>query len=103
MLKLTFFLTAVLIVAYGFSLSLPITIPWTILILGIITMIIHLSILFYRRGEIYPPAGRFHRPLQIFTKAPMLKALAIFAIAIFLSGLVNGGLPEAFKSFCSLR
>jgi O-antigen ligase len=94
-LTLTASLTTVLIVAYAFSLSLPITIPWTILILGIIVMGVHLAISsVLGGGEIYPPA---------FIKAPFFVPLLIFAIAVTLSGAANGGLPEAFKSFCSLR
>lgn len=103
-MKDTISLTAVLVVAYAFSLSLPITIPWTILILGLIVMVIHLV-----GTRVSAPAntenrGRYESPpIQIFLAAPMLKALAIFAAAVFLSGAANGGLPEAFKSFCSLR
>lgn len=107
-LKFTTSLTSVLIVAYAVSLSLPITIPWTILILGLVTMATHLAVLFYRRGRCNRPAGTentggYNPPLQTLLKAPLFVPLLIFAAAIFLSGAANGGPPEAWKSFCSLR
>jgi len=94
-LKLTTSLTIILVVAYAFSLSLPITIPWTILILGLVVMCVHL-IVSLRLEESQPS-------VQIFLQAPFVTPLVIFAAAVFLSAATNGGLSEAFKSFCSLR
>ncbi len=36
-------------------------------------------------------------------RAPLLIPVIVFATAVFISGLANGGLSEAFKSFFSLR
>lgn len=95
MLNLTS-LTGVLIVAFAFSLSLPITIPWTILILGIVVMTIYLLGARQTRTDLCPP-------VQLFARAPFALPLLIFASAVFISGMVNGGLAEAIRSTCSLR
>jgi len=84
------------IVAYAFSLSLPITFPWTILVIGVI---VSLAISWIEtptlRGQI--------RFFQSLAEAPLTKALVIFAAVVGVSGLVNGGFTEAFKSLSALR
>jgi len=105
-LKFTTALTGILTVVYAFSLSLPITIPWTILILGIITMLIHFLVLFYSKttsGQTNDLPHLRLSSLQSLLTAPLLYPLLIFAAAAVLSGLANAGIPEAIKSFCSLR
>ncbi len=84
------------IVAYAFSLSLPITFPWTILVIG---LIVSLLISWLEnptlRGQI--------RFVQDLAEAPLTKPLLIFAAVVGVSGFVNGGFPEAFKSLSALR
>jgi O-antigen ligase len=46
---------------------------------------------------------RFFEQLRIIFFAPLAKAIAIFWIAVTISGFANGGLAEAIRSFTSLR
>ncbi len=83
-----------LIIAYAVSLSLPITIPWTILTIGIVVMLIHF-VLLASKGKLAEEKNIFH--------APLTKAIAVFAVAVLLSGAANGGIQEAVKSILGLR
>ena len=83
-----------LILAYAFSLSLPITFPWTILTIGLLGMLIHFGILRFR-GET--------RELKEVFAAPLSVPIGIFALAVFISGMANGGIHEAMQSIQGLR
>jgi O-antigen ligase len=75
---------------------MPITAPWVILIVGLVVS--SASILAESRSVI----GCFQR-LRALKNAPLAKAIGVFASVIVISGWINGGLGEAFRSFVSLR
>lgn len=83
-----------LVVAYSFSLSLPITVPWVILTVGLICMFVHFLVL-ASQNKLRTEKNPFDAPLS--------KPIVIFALAVALSGAANGGMSEAFKSFQGLR
>ena len=86
-----------MLVAYAFSLSLPITIPWTILIAGISIMVIYFATAIIKTNS----AGSMLQELLI--KPPLAAPIMVFAAVVFFSGSTNGGLNEALLSFFSLR
>ncbi len=83
-----------MIVAYAFSLSLPITIPWTILTIGITVLFAQFIILALNKSL---------ETVKNILAAPLTVPLLVFAAAVFLSGFANGGFFEAIKSVQGLR
>jgi O-antigen ligase len=84
------------ILAYALSLSMPITVLWVILIAGISVSVLK-AIVENRSLRAYI------KEAQSLCDAPLAPAIGLFALAVTLAGLVNGGIGEAFKSFVSLR
>ncbi len=84
----------VLVLLYAFSLSLPITIPWTILTIGLVLLLVRF---FFVCKE------KLLEEIHLLTNAPLTIPILIFAAATFISGLANGGINEAFKSLWSWR
>ncbi len=83
-----------MIIAYACSLSLPITIPWTILTIGIVVLLIHLVILATKESPV---------ELNNIFAAPLTVPIIVFAAAVLLSGIANGGIGEALQSIQGLR
>lgn len=81
----------VLVVLYALALPLPITIPWALLIAGMVVGVL-LCLLSPSKSS-----------LSGTNLPPFLIPLLIFAVLVTVSGLVNGGVQEAFKSLSSLR
>jgi O-antigen ligase len=84
------------ILLYALSLSMPITFLWVLLIAGITTSVV-LAIVENRSLRAYV------RDVQELLFAPLSPAIGAYALAVTVSGLFTGGVPEAFKSFVSLR
>jgi O-antigen ligase len=84
------------ILAYALSLSMPITVMWVILIVGI-SVSVAKAVLDNKGLRDYV------KDCQSLIDAPLASAIGLFALAVTLSGLINGGIGEAIKSFVSLR
>ncbi len=93
-LNITLSLNNILIVVYAFSLSLPITIPWTILTTGIIVLFVQFIVLALNNSG---------AAVKSILAAPLTVPLSVFGAAVLLSGAANGGILEAFKSVQGLR
>jgi O-antigen ligase len=83
-------LQALLLIGYAVSLSLPITIPWIILIVGLVVWLAQTLI------SIRLKSFKLELP-------PLTVPILIFVAVNFISGAVNGGLKEALASVATLR
>ncbi len=83
-------LQAVLLIGYAGSLSLPITIPWILLIVGLVVLLAQILISVRLKS--------FKMVLP-----PLTVPILVFVAVNFISGAVNGGLKEAFASIATLR
>ncbi len=79
-----------LVIAYAASLSLPITVPWIILTVGIIVF------LFQALISVKLKAFKFELP-------PLSLPIGCLALVYFTSGFCNGGLKEALASVGVMR
>jgi O-antigen ligase len=84
------------ILAYAFALSMPITVSWVILIVGISISV--LKALLENKG-----LRGYIKDFYSLCDAPLASAIGLFALAVTVSGFVTGGFAEAVKSFVSLR
>jgi len=82
-----------LILVYAASLSLPITIPWTVLTAGIVILLMQF-VLFKEQ---------FFSQIQSIFRGPLTVPIVAFSLAVFISGAANGGISEAIKSAQGLR
>lgn len=79
-----------LVIAYAASLSLPITIPWILLIAGVVVGI--LQLLLARKNNSFT-----------FQLPPLTVPIAALTVVYFISGFCNGGAKEAFASVGVMR
>lgn len=81
------------VLAYAYAASLPLTLSgsWVILVIGLVVWL--------AKGVI----GKDKQALLSLREAPFAIPLLIFIVAVFVSGLVNGGISEAGKSVWTLR
>lgn len=79
-----------LVIAYAASLSLPITIPWIILTVGIVVWVFQSLI------SVKLKSFKLEVP-------PLTLPIACLALIYFVSGLVNGGFKEALASVGVMR
>lgn len=84
------------VLAYAYAASLPITLTgsWVILAAGIAVWVLQAG---FKAKD-----AKAKDLLAVFTY-PFAKPLLIFALVVFVSGLLNGGISEAWNSFWSLR
>src|SRR6185369_15330929 len=82
-----------LLMAYSLALPIPISTPWTVLIVGLFVWLV-LSILDWKIDN-----ARKVVTVKSLWQAPLAPPFVAFAIATTLSGLVNGGPAEALASF----
>jgi O-antigen ligase len=88
-----------LLLLYAASLPLSMTASWVLYIAGLSVTVL-LRVLETRGDSTAPTAaGSFRDLLQ----APLTIPLLIFTAAVFISGLLNGGLKEAFQSVWALK
>ncbi|RTL44074.1 MAG: hypothetical protein EKK48_07250 [Candidatus Melainabacteria bacterium] len=79
-----------LLIAYAASLSLPITIPWIILTIGIIVGLVQIAL------------SARQKTLRL-SVPPLAVPIGVLALVYFISGLCNGGLKEASASVGIMR
>ncbi|HEY9733098.1 MAG TPA: O-antigen ligase family protein [Drouetiella sp.] len=85
-----------LLIAFAASLSLPITIPWIILTVGIVVGIVQIAERIRQNG------AKFALP-PVKELPPLAVPIAALTLVYFLSGLANGGLKEAMASIGVMR
>lgn len=79
-----------LLIAYAASLSLPITIPWIILTVGIVVGAVQI-------------AQSLHRKTLKFSVPPLMVPIGALTLIYFISGSCNGGLKEGLASVAVMR
>jgi O-antigen ligase len=85
-----------LLVAYSASLSLPITVPWIVLTVGLIVALAQV-VLSARQKEV-----RF-ATLSLSSMPPLTVPIVCLTLVYFLSGFANGGIKEAAASVGVMR
>ena len=89
------------VIAYSIAVFLPITIPWVVLVDGLVAwfIITVTGKILASRGEIEKPEAKS----KLLWDAPLTIPLIVFAIFVFISGYRQVDLVEAFKSVYTLR
>lgn len=83
-------LLALSVLCYALATSLPITVPWVVLIIGMV-IFAALTVVRAREGQ------------KLFAVPPLMLPLLAFAVVVTVSGAVNGGLKEAWASLMTCR
>jgi O-antigen ligase len=89
-------LESIVFLCYAFSLVLPITIPWIVLVVGLIVSIV-LAIIRSKEGT------DSYSDFRQIGHAPLTVLIAVFALVVSISGFFNGGFRECWASFATLR
>lgn len=88
------------IIGYAFALPFSLTVSWAFLIAGIVALCLEAGLSYFQPTERAKPKEIFNIAFHwSYIAAPLFA----FMLALFLSGLVNGGIKEAFLSMLTIK
>lgn len=91
-----------LLLAYAASLPISLTLSWGFLIVGLFLLATQIVFAIFRQTD-----SNIAEPLpniaQLLRTAPLLKPLFVFAAAVAISGIMNGGFMEGLNSLAALK